>query len=211
MLLQLFLLCPLIIKYINHTKNNIFLYIPLLITHLYVVFTTLFNVIFHKIFILYNYWLFGWISYYYLGLLIRNKETHDISIRKYNFFIPIICLSFSILEGIVLKYFFNLYDLAISQLTLSNSIYSITMCLFIYSNRNHDFSSKLLYNIGNYSFGIYLSHILFIKIFRKINSLISLKYYTSIILIFIITVAFVYVFNKLYYERIKHSYDRNNR
>lgn len=210
-LLQLFLLCPSLLKYINNTLNKRIVYIPLLITPLFVLFITFLRIYLHINIPLYNYWFFGWISYYYLGLLIRKKESIDRIKNKNNIIIPILCLLLTIFEGILLKKYFNLYDIAISQLTLSNSIYSISICILLYSNSHKSNYSKILCKIGNYSFGIYLSHILFLKTFKKIILLKELNYYNSIILIFIFTIVSVYIFNKIYYERIKVRYEASFR
>lgn len=210
-LLQLFLLCPILLKFINKANRSIFLYLPLLITPLYVLLITIYNITLHKTFILYNYWFFGWISYYYLGLLIRYKEKNSIKIKKINITVPIICMFFSIVEGIIIKGYYGLYDLAISQLTLSNSLYCLMVCIYLHSKSNKNISQKLLYNIGMYSYGIYLSHMLFVIFFKRINSLITLNYYTSIIVLFLLIVVFTYASNKIYYEKVKDNYDRNSR
>ena len=199
-LLQLFILCPIMLKIIHKSRTKRILYLPLLITPMYTIFITIFRILLNKNFVLYNYWFLGWISYYYLGLLIRNKE--DKKIININPIIPILFIIISILEGIFIKKCFNIYELSVSQLTLSNFIYSIIICLYLCANKNKKTNSKLLCNIGNYSFGIYLSHVLFVRGYFKFYEMLNLNYYTKIILIFISTLVTSYILNKLYYKRI---------
>ena len=206
-LIQLFILCPLLLKFIRCSSKKI-LFLPLLITPLYVIFITAFYVIFKRSFYLYNYWFFGWISFYYLGLLYKENKITPIIITNSVKLLLIITIFFSLLEGVLIEKVFSLYELSVSQLTLSNSIYSIVLCIILYNKKTCGIKARLLCEIGNYSFGIYLSHMIFLRIFKKISDLIGFNYLTSIVFIFSLTVFFAYVLNGFYYNKFKRKFIR---
>ena len=203
-LIQLFILAPLIFKYLEKSKSNFKKIIPLIITPTYNIFISIYSILLNKQFPLYNYWFFGWFSYYYLGILLKQnsilfkKKEIEVSI------VPIILLS--IIEGIIHYVSFKDYSLATSQLTFSNSLYSILICCLIYCNKNKNTQNTFIVQTGNYSFGIYLSHMLVMKATKKIVIEVSQNYFINIALILISTVIISYTINKIYYVKIRKTY-----
>lgn len=73
-------------------------------------------------------------------------------------------------------------------------------------------NDNILTRIGDYSFGIYLSHVLFLHPIAKIVKVLRLNYIASIILIFMISSIITIIVNMVYYEMKKRlKYDRNKR
>ena len=130
-LIQLFLITPFLIKLTNNDKYK---NIPILITPIYNIILFICNYFFSFNIPLYNYWVLGWISYFYLGLLLKKRKK--LEVKKHDFLI--LYLFFSILEGVLIYINRNeLYNFAISQLTLFNSIYSLKFCYLLFvNNRN---------------------------------------------------------------------------
>ena len=201
-LIALFIIAPLLIKYLNKTDKYKQL-IPLLITPIYNLLLTIYYIKYKKNFILYNYWIFGWISYYYLGLLLKNKKN-KLSNNK-NIFICIICLVFTIIEGILIYSKTSIYQLAISQLSLFNSIYCICICAVLKKHENNNIKKSFITELGDYSFGIYLSHMLFLSIIKK-HIFVTSNYFINIISTFITTIIICYIVNKVYYTKLKRGF-----
>lgn len=130
-LMQLFLITPFLIKLSSNDKCK---NIPILITPIYNIILFVCNYFFSFNIPLYNYLIFGWISYFYLGILLKKEK--NLRFRENNFLI--LYLFISILEGVLIYASRNeLYNLAISQLTFFNSIYSLKLCYLLFvNNRN---------------------------------------------------------------------------
>lgn len=204
-LIQLFLITPFLIKLSNNDKYKNF---PILITPIYNIILFICNYFFSFNIPLYNYWIFGWISYYHLGIILKKEK--DFKFKENNFLI--LCLFTSILEGVLIYASRNeLYNLAISQLTFFNSIYSLMFCYLLFNgNKNFKINNvksewvqRMLIKLGNYSFGIYFSHLLILMIVRKTITRLSLNYFENIMLIFLLTTLITYFVNYIYYEKLK--------
>ena len=63
-LLQLFLVAPLLLKYLKKYENNLLKYVPLFVSPLFCLFLSIYQIILNRAFPFYNYWIFGWLSYY---------------------------------------------------------------------------------------------------------------------------------------------------
>ena len=200
-LIQLFIICPFLIKYIQKGHNKVLLYMPLMISPLFSTANILCQTVFSVNIPLYNYWALGWISFFYLGLLFKYKseKTKKISNRV----LILILLILSIIEGLLIYLKFNNYNLAVSQLTFSNSLYSLMICHYIYSNASKTKVVNALSIIGDYSFGIYLSHIIVLKIITKIISVIGISYFLSVAIEFVLCLSITFLINLLYYRKVK--------
>lgn len=209
-LVLLVLITPLLINYINKEKNKIRLYLPLIITLLYNIFITYYYIKTNHNFILYNYHIFGWFSYYYLGLLLNYKKI-EIN-NKHLYIFCIIGLIITIIEGILIYKRLNYYDLATSQITISNYIYSIIVCLIIKRNDNILLKDNIISSFGDLSYGIYLSHILVVSIIKKIVAYLDLNYYINITLIYVLLIITTYFTNTIYYKlQRRFKYGKNSR
>lgn len=206
-LIQLFLITPFLIK-LSNSDNAIRKYFPILITPFYNAMLFICNYFISFNIPLYNYWLFGWISYFYLGILLKQQNVSKKENRKF----PMVSLFASILEGVLIYISKSeQYNLAVSQLAIFNSIYSLNLCYFLVINKAKIENCNLklkwlritLIKLGNYSFGIYLSHVFILTIIKKFISKLSLNYYINVVLTFGMTAIIAYIANMIYYERVK--------
>lgn len=203
-LIQLFVIAPLLIKFIRKYKKRKIVFIPLLITPIYNTLLTYINIKYVTTIPLYQYYIFGWFSYYYFGLLAKEKIIKNGIFTKKEIFNLLTALSLSIVEGIIIYSCFNNYDIAISQLGIINFFYSILICKIFYSISTKKIkANEILVKLGDYSFGIYLSHILVLRIVSKISNILSLNYIINIIIKYIITIIICYITNKVYYKYVK--------
>lgn len=112
-----------------------------------------------------------WFSFFYFGLAIGNGILSPaISIRKYVLYYSL-ALVFSTVEGIAWYNMGNM-DMATTQIRLSSFLSSMMACLLAYSfiarkSLSDSTISRVLAKIGDYSFGIMLSHMLIIRIIDK--------------------------------------------
>lgn len=198
-LIQLMIIAPILVRI---SKSN-FKFYPLFITFLYNFIILLLKVIYDIDIPLYNYWIFGWLTYFYLGIIIREIDLKFIIKKRYIF----IVFFLSVLEGIIVFSLNNdFYSLATSQLALFNTFYSCFICIYLYQNKmklKDVFSNKLLITLGDFSFGIYLSHLMILFFVKKVFSLLSINYYFNVLLIFIFVVIFSLFINYIYYKKIK--------
>ena len=108
--------------------------------------------------------LFSWFTPYYLGLVLGNRILVCSLSRKKTISLWFVSLVLSISEGLIWYHFGN-YDLATTQESLSNCLYSIACMLLAYHYINDDhltihnnYVNNLLILLGDYSFGIFLIH-----------------------------------------------------
>jgi surface polysaccharide O-acyltransferase-like enzyme len=106
----------------------------------------------------------GWFTFYYLGLILGNRIID----RKFNVRNLTVLYCASLLLQMAEGYLWYKTDPAGcgSQLKLSSILSSSIFILLMYSvllNRNQQPKSRLLCMIGDYSFGIYLVHMLILK------------------------------------------------
>jgi len=121
----------------------------------------------HHVQLLWNISCFGWISYYYMGMIMRNKDLHIIkSSLKFVFFLLLLFLVIQIGEGFLLHY--HGFRNSGSQLKLSCLISNMAMMLFVFyfivdvKIKYEKQIFRILKQLGDYSFGIYLCHQAFI-------------------------------------------------
>lgn len=204
-LIQLFLITPYLISFINRNNNNKKKYYPILITLLYNILLEIISLVCKIEIPFYQYVFTAWISYYYLGLIIKDINMENDKNTKINYLI-FATLTLSLIERIILYFVFEKYGLATSQLSIMNYFVCMEILILFYkkcNNKNKLSENNLLVKIGNYSFGIYLSHFLFLTIIKTFIMKITTNYYISIVLIFILTSFVSYLFCNIYYERIK--------
>lgn len=110
----------------------------------------------------------GWFTYFYLGYLIGNKKL-TIKHNNISLFISLaISICLQMLEG---YWFLTLgHNDCGTQLKLTSILAGSFFVLLGYKFIKSEtlFTCKLLYALGDYSFGIYFSHLAFIKIFNLI-------------------------------------------
>ena len=111
----------------------------------------------------------GWVSFYYLGLYLKNTTNS----KKYNMKIIIPVYLITIVIQMIEGYFwYKLGEVNCgTQLKLSSLLTSSMFLLISYSyinNNSFKGNCKPLLLIGNYSFGIYISHCMIIVLLSNI-------------------------------------------
>ena len=145
----------------------------------------------------------GWVGYYYLGLLLGNKIINVSITAKKLLVLLIISIPLQIVEG---YWLFNIGEENCgTQLKFTSLITStITMLLFykFLANNKIKCTNKFLILIGDYSFGIYLSHILIMKILSKLPLYPNIPYIINSLIIVLISLFCAYIGNKICHKKI---------
>ncbi len=135
----------------------------------------------------------GWFTFYYLGLILGNKFISP----KFNLrnLVTLYCASLLLQMGEGHLWFMVDPAGCGSQLKLTSLLSSSLFMLIIYSmivSRHHEPKCRLLSTVGDYSFGIYLSHILFLKALAPLEPCSAIPYpITSLI---ILTISFIFCY-----------------
>ena len=152
-------------------------------------------------------WLVGcfrWVIFYYLGLYLKNrtpKKNYDLKklISLYLFTIII-----QMLEGYI--WLQHIVDRAGTHAKLSAMLTSAIFILIAYQYINTEKwkgKNKFLVTIGNYSFGIYLSHYLLIDIFSKFLPFWDkIPFGVNSLIIFILSLSIVMLGKRIFGEKI---------
>lgn len=141
----------------------------------------------------------GWFTYYYLGLILGNRIIEKHYSIKHLAALYLVSIVIQMAEGYVwLKLGGTNCG---SQLKLSCYLSSTLFLLIVYTilQRNqYEVKSRLLRMIGDYSFGIYLSHIMFLmalKTYIPIYKTIPFPVTSAIVLFF--SLVFCYFIDKM--------------
>ena len=127
----------------------------------------------------------GWFTFYYIGLLLGNKIIN----KKYNLPTLTNVYAVSIVLQMIEGYIWAKLDAGNcgSQLKLSSLLSSSIFVLILYTllqSNTFQPRSRILTLIGEYSFGIYLSHILFLRILEQSIGYKTIPYpFDSVILL----------------------------
>lgn len=135
----------------------------------------------------------GWFTFYYLGLILGNRIIY----RKFNVRNLTILYCASLLLQMAEGYLWYKTDPAGcgSQLKLTSILSSSIFILMMYSvllNRNQQPKSRLLCMIGDYSFGIYLVHMMFLKLLENFDLYKLIPYPINSIVVLAISFIFCY-------------------
>ena len=136
----------------------------------------------------------GWFTFYYLGLILGNRIIE----RKFKIrnLAVLYCASLllQMAEG---SLWITVYPIGCgSQLKLTSILCNSIFMLIIYTvlvNRNHEPKCRLLGIIGDYSFGIYLTHMIILKGLEPLESYKSIPYPITSIIILAICFIFCYI------------------
>lgn len=140
----------------------------------------------------------GWFTYYYIGLLLGNKIIK----KEYNIKKLIILYLLSIFVQMIEGYaWFKLGEVNCgTQIKLSSFLTSSIFILIAYwylNNKQLIKTNKILIKIGDYSFGIYISHIMIMMILGKIPIYSQIPFCLNSIIVLIITMLCVLIVNKI--------------
>lgn len=145
----------------------------------------------------------GWFTFYYLGLILGNKIIEkDFSIRKLSL-LYIVSIFIQMAEGYG---WYLLGDVNCgTQAKLSSLLTSTLFLLLIYAilqKGTINIKSNILRLLGDYSFGIYLCHIMVKIIMNKIPYYSLVPYPITSIIVVIISLLCCYCGYKIFGEKI---------
>lgn len=215
-LLQLFILTPYLQYFLNRNKNSrirdVIIFISPICNLIYCLIVLYLKDF--KFLTLYKYTFIPWISFFTFGMMQRNDNNIKSKIEKFS----AVLLILNIIEGILIFYLYGNYEISTTQLTFINSIYTLVFCILVIKHKDGIINSKILTKIGNMSYGIYFSHLLFLAIIRKIVGYLNLEYIIDVLVVYVLTILVTICGNYIYYrykEKInlnrRLSHDRNNR
>lgn len=145
----------------------------------------------------------GWMSYYYLGLLLGNQIIQkNFNIKKLCA-LYVISIPLQMLEGygwLLLGDTNCGTQLKITSL-VTNALFLLICYKFIISDKLN-FKNKLLIFIGNCSFGIYLSHIMVMNLLKQIDFYLVLPYFVNSIIVIMLTLICVIIGQKVLGKKI---------
>lgn len=138
-----------------------------------------------------------WFGFYYLGVSLKNRYINLQLSKKY---LTNLCLFSLVIQGVegFIWYWMGNFDMATTQLKMSSIITTGLFCIraYIYieaddlnSNEQPVILKKFLKVLGDNSFGIYLSHMLIIKILNKLVPMANIFPINAIFVIMISTVC----------------------
>lgn len=144
----------------------------------------------------------GWFTFYYLGLILGNKLLSPKFNLRNLVFLYCVTLLLQMGEG----YLWFTEDPAGcgSQLKLTSILSSSIFMLIIYSvlSSNHGTKCRLLSTIGDYSFGIYLVHMMILKALEPMTLYSAIPYPVTSLIILIISFIFCNVFTAVTGKRV---------
>lgn len=110
----------------------------------------------------------GWFTYYYLGYVLGNNIIKVKCTSKQLGIMWVFSIALQMLEGYY--YLLKGVDNCGTQLKLTSILSGtiVVLLFFMYINSRKRCKLRFLHLIGDYSFGIYFSHIAIMKILRKI-------------------------------------------
>ncbi|WP_196002084.1 acyltransferase [Clostridium sp. 1001271B_151109_B4] len=145
-----------------------------------------------------------WSLFYYYGLQLKylNKNL-EISLNK-NLIMYIIWLILSIIEGILWNKHGN-YSMAISQIKISSILCSLYFIKVVMVIKNKIITNKAIIMLGDYSFGVYLTHMFFIDILKKFIPNYSVFFALIIVVIvLLLNCIFIYIGKLILKDKSKY-------
>lgn len=136
----------------------------------------------------------GWFTFYYLGLILGNRIID----RQFNIRNLAVLYCASLLMQMGEGYLWFTVDPAGcgSQLKLSSILSSTIFMLIIYcvlSRSSHEPKSRLLCSIGDYSFGIYLVHMMILKAMEPLDFYSVIPYPITSLIVLSVSLIFSYM------------------
>mgnify|MGYP003313596729 CR=1 FL=1 len=147
----------------------------------------------------------GWFTFYYLGLLLGNNLIHIKSEIRQLFVFYILSIILQIAEGYWLLQLGE--NNCGTQIKLSSLLTSSIFALIAYryiNSTKYDFANNVLLTIGNYSFGIYLSHIMIMRLLSHIQIYKEIPYVINSVIVIFVSLVFVYYGSKICNTKINN-------
>ena len=145
----------------------------------------------------------NWFTFYYLGIIMGNGLLKCESGYKFTSALLVVSIILQWMEGYVL-YRLGLNNCG-TQMKLTSLLTSTVTCVLtcnLITKSSLKVDNKLLLTIGNYSFGIYLSHILFIRLARWWGVYDSIPYIVNSAIVLALSVVFCIACDKVLTSKI---------
>ncbi len=194
MIVQLYMLTP-VLQFINRKRYGLLLIVTFNVLSLFALYLSrLFHVIWHLPASLFFY---SWIIFFAMGLWAGMRDdklnNREISLRGMRpLILPalVICFLISVLEGVILLTKYDNLNFAISPTKYSSILFSVCVILCFLSIRERlRCYPKFLVTLGNYSFGIYLVHMIILKpvagLLQRSDIVYSLQPLYQLLLVFV--------------------------
>ena len=195
---QLYIITPLL-QYINSKRYGLILVLILNVIGLLSAYLSR---------LYFNYWIpvssafYSWIIFYEIGLLIGNRDNNISPPKNMRpFILPAILISLliSAMEAMILLSRYDAVYFAIAPVKYSSFLYSACIILgFLFVRERLSYWPRFLVTLGNYSFGIYLIHVLVIgkvvSVVQKNNVVYSFQpLYQFTVVLITISMCFVLI------------------
>lgn len=145
----------------------------------------------------------GWFTFYYLGLLLGNKIIESRYSLKKLVLLYLISIVLQMAEGYGL---FMLGEVNCgTQIKLTSILTSTLFLLIVYTilNKIHiDIKSRFLRLLGDYSFGIYLCHIMVMLVLGKIPYYNTIPYPLTSAIVIIVSFGCCYLGNAIFGKKV---------
>lgn len=146
----------------------------------------------------------GWLTFYYLGLLLGNNMLEiKLNIKTLSI-IYVLSIAIQIVEGYIWLVYGNTNcgtQLKLSSL-LTSSIFLMIANVLLKNNKLNTNENNIMLKLGNYSFGIYLCHIFIIRLFNGISYYEFIPYPLTSFIILLISFSFCYILDKICGRRL---------
>ncbi len=148
-----------------------------------------------------------WFIFYYLGIVLRNGYLKLKLSNKKCILYLIFSLALSIFEGFIWLKLFSNENWGTTALKLSSTLYSAVVCFIAYEYIKkgdiikENLFQKIMINIGNCSFGIYLCHFAVKAVLSKLPIPIRIFPLYSITVL-ILSLYFVMITSKILGQKI---------
>ncbi|MDO4413690.1 MAG: acyltransferase [Erysipelotrichaceae bacterium] len=146
---------------------------------------------------------FGWFTFYYLGILLGNHIIQYRKTKRFTIYLYLFTIILSMAEGFIWNSVGD-YDMATSQGKLSCLLSSSIACLaadqYLQDTAvlNKNRLNSILITIGDYSFGIYLSHILILRILNNLPIWQSVVFPVNSCSVLLFTLLFLIAADKVF-------------
>ena len=139
----------------------------------------------------------GWLTFYYLGLVLGNRIVEKKYSLKVLAFFYVVSLLLQMAEGYVWTSIGGTNPGTV--LKLSSIISGALACLMAYTileRGGFESSNRILKKIGDYSFGIYLSHVFVIHLLKRMPIYDSIPFVVNSSIVLLISFGLCYIGDK---------------
>ena len=152
----------------------------------------------------------AWFLYWYIGYMARNNPDFLAIKKKVISVMCIIGLILTICESYCIGIYIGDIN-PTTQMKISNLFYCTSVCLFIFDNERVIKKRTLITRVGDYSYGIYYIHLLFIMIINRYFVIkpvypIILVYIVEFSVVFLLSILSLIMLRKIFGERFSQKY-----